>query len=372
MSLSNPKRKIRVGIIFGGKSAEHEVSILSAKNVLQAINKEKYEPTLIAIDKSGGWHFDLSQEALLNGSISRQLSDSSSVPATSELEHLFSRDAKVASKANQPFDVIFPILHGPMGEDGVMQGLLEMANLPYVGPGVLGSAIGMDKDVMKRLLRDSGINVADFTVLKSADLNKKQVDEIVQKLGLPLFVKPANMGSSIGVSKVDIADKLVDAVQEALHFDSKVLVERTVVGDEIECAVLGNDYPKASVIGRIIPKNDFYSYQAKYIDEDGAALEIPAQLPSDVTEKARRVAIQAFTATGCEGLARVDMFARQDGTILVNEINTIPGFTKISMYPKLWEASGLTYAHLIDRLLELAIERYKRRQNLATNYDGHL
>jgi len=349
----SPQTKLRVGILCGGKSAEHEISLQSAKNVLQAIDKQRFEPVLIGIDKQGIWHINHNEDLLDEAVLTSQTNDTRGT--------LLPND--------QALDVIFPVLHGPLGEDGATQGYLELINIPYVGSGVLGSAIGMDKDVMKRLLRDADIAITDFEVVTAADLDSLQADDVVKKLGLPLFVKPANMGSSVGVSKVDSADALKTAIQEALHFDLKVLIEKAVVGDEIECAVLGNTNPRASVIGRIIPKQgNFYSYKVKYIDEDGAALEIPANIPQELAERAQATALHTFKVLACEGMARVDMFARQDGTILVNEVNTIPGFTKISMYPKLWEASSLSYTELITQLITLALERFEARQKLQTNY----
>jgi D-alanine-D-alanine ligase len=231
----------------------------------------------------------------------------------------------------------------------------------------------MDKDAMKRLLRDTGIAVARFVTVQSPQLDDSATDASIDQLGFPLFVKPANMGSSIGVSKVTSRQELAKAINAARMFDTKVLVEEAIVGDEIECAVLGNDEPKASIIGRVIPRQDgFYSYKAKYIDETGASLEMPAAISTDSAEKARQTALAAFRALNCEGMSRVDMFMRPDGTIVVNEINTIPGFTKISMYPKLWEMSGITHTNLITQLIHLAIERFERRQRLQTSYDGHV
>lgn len=229
----------------------------------------------------------------------------------------------------------------------------------------------MDKDVAKRLLRERGIAVADFEMVRSPNLSEQQIDDMVKRLGLPLFVKPANMGSSVGVRKVSTIEELVPAISQALLFDTKVLIERAIVGDEIECAVLGNDDPQASIIGRIIPPNGFYSCASKYLDEASSILEIPAKIPSDVAEQVRAVAIQTFEALACEGMARVDMFATMEGDIIVNEINTIPGFTKMSMYPKLWEASGLTNTALITRLIDLALERFERRRNLQTSYTAN-
>lgn len=371
MDTSQPytNRKKTVGILFGGKSAEHEVSLQSAKNVLQALDKEKFTPVLIGIDKTGKWHIDSDAPLIDQTKPLAQLMDNTDevtlLPGNVDRQLISQRGS-----LSENIDVIFPILHGPMGEDGSIQGFLELANIPYVGPGVLGSAIGMDKDIMKRLLRDAGIPIADFVTVASEDVD---ATEVTERLGLPLFVKPANMGSSIGVSKVTTIDDLKSAVKEALKFDNKVLIEKAVMGDEIECAVLGNATPEASIIGRVIPEGDnFYSYEAKYIDESGATLEIPANISSDTAEKARQVAIDTFKTLGCEGMSRVDMFATSDGTIIVNEINTIPGFTKISMYPKLWEMSGVSYTDLITRLLSLAVERHERRQALQTTYEGHL
>ena len=360
-------RKIRAGILFGGKSAEHEVSIRSARNVLDALDKDRFEPVLIGIDKHGKWH--QSDPAML---LAAGENDLPKIDAAQTGLTLLpgSTDRELVGGSEQPaLDVIFPILHGPMGEDGTVQGFLELANIPYVGPGVLGSAVGMDKDVMKRLLRDSGIPVTDFLVLHERDHKSFDAEAAVKKLGLPMFVKPANLGSSVGVSKATSVDELLQAVDLALQFDRKILLEKAVVGSEVECAVLGNDNPQASVPGRIIPQKDFYSYDAKYIDEDGAILEIPAKLPEKLIDEVKAMAIKTFQVLECEGMARVDMFVTDDGEIIMNEINTIPGFTKISMYPQLWGASGLSYTDLITRLIELAIERFEARQQLHTSYE---
>ena len=342
-------KKLRVGLIFGGESAEHEVSVMSARNIRAALDGAKYEPILIRIDRSGVWH------------LVDEFDD-----AGQELAALPGRSALLVRDTGEelPLDAAFPILHGPMGEDGTMQGLLELAKIPYVGPGVLGSAVGMDKDIMKRLLRDAGLGVADCVTITSSDVD---ADEIIEQLGLPLFVKPANMGSSVGVSKVETAEALRPAIAEALRYDTKVLIETGIVGDEIECAVLGNANPEASTVGRVVPQSaSFYSYDAKYIDSDGALLEIPAKLPKEIIEQARQTALLTYQVLGCEGMTRVDMFVQKDGSLIINEVNTIPGFTNISMYPKLWEASGLGYTNLITRLLELAVERYTTRAALRT------
>jgi D-alanine-D-alanine ligase len=363
-SNSKPSRKIRVAILFGGKSAEHEVSIQSAKNVLEALDIDKFAPVLIRIDKQGVWHtgpdFEtLNKLSLLSNTAGSRLT---LVPGNSSKALI-----DIAQQSSQNIDVAFPVLHGPMGEDGTVQGFLELAGIPYVGPGVLGSAVGMDKDVMKRLLRDAGIPIARHITVTSAERASVDTARIIVDLGLPLFVKPANMGSSVGVSKVEDSATLQQAIDLAFTFDRKILIEGAVEGDEIECSVLGNDHPKVSLPGRIIPQAKFYSYDAKYIDADGALLEIPAKLPAETIAKVQQIALKTFQTLCCEGMARVDMFLTKDGEVLVNEINTIPGFTKISMYPKLWEASGVPYKDLITRLLELAIERFEARQKLLTS-----
>jgi D-alanine-D-alanine ligase len=264
-------------------------------------------------------------------------------------------------------DVVFPVLHGPYGEDGALQGLLKMADIPFVGAGVLGSAVGMDKDVMKRLLRDAGIPCAKFITARKHG-GVPDYAAIVAGVGEPFFVKPANLGSSVGISKVHNRGEYVPAVTQAFSYDNKILFEEYIRGREIECSVLGNDEPIASVAGEIIPRHEFYSYDAKYIDADGAALEVPARLPEEIAAGVRRLSIAAFTVLSCAGMARVDFFLRGDSELLVNEINTIPGFTAISMYPRLWQASGVTYAELIDRLIQLAFARHEQERRLKTDY----
>lgn len=366
---SKDSKKIRVGILFGGKSAEHEVSIQSAKNVLEVLDKDRFEPVLIGIDKKGQWRLN-EQSALLMSSEDPRLAKLNA--SSSELTLMpGSTNRQLISTSHEPtetLDVIFPILHGPMGEDGTIQGFLELANVPYVGPGVLGSAIGMDKDVMKRLLRESGVKVTNFVTLAQRDRASLDLDAIIQRLGLPLFIKPANMGSSVGVSKAENKEQLVDAISLAFTYDRKILIEEAVIGDEVECSVLGNENPKVSLPGRIIPQADFYTYESKYIDEHGAILEIPAKLPEHVIKKVQAAAIKAFQVLECEGMARVDMFVTKEGEVIMNEINTIPGFTKVSMYPQLWEASGLSYKDLISELISLAIERFQARQKLQSSY----
>jgi D-alanine-D-alanine ligase len=369
-------KRINVAILFGGKSAEHEVSLQSAKNVLEAIDKETYNPILIGIDKAGRWLLSDESTFLINESDPKLIAlnkSSEAVTFAPESNGALSSLAGAAGNglpvaADAPaIDVAFPILHGPMGEDGTVQGLLKLANIPFVGAGVLGSAVGMDKDVMKRLLRDAGIPIANFVALRSHDA-RPPFGEVAEALGLPFFVKPANMGSSVGVRKVGSEAEYGPALDEAFSFDLKILIEEFVEGREIECAVLGNEEPIASGVGEIRSTHEFYSYEAKYIDENGAALDIPADLDGETTDKARALAVETFKVLCCEGLGRVDMFLKKDGTILVNEINTIPGFTRISMYPKLWEAAGVSYADLIDRLIRLAIARFDKEKRLKTSY----
>jgi len=363
------KKKINVGILFGGKSAEHEVSLQSAKNVFDAIDKEKYNPILIGIDKSGKWLLNNESKFLLNADDPKliklnQASDLVTLAPQSggEISNLTSQNEKLT------IGVIFPILHGPFGEDGTVQGLLKLANLPFVGASVLGSAVGMDKDVMKRLLRDAGIPIGKFIVLKSHD-KKQNFDTIINDIGLPFFVKPANMGSSIGVSKIHYESEYSDGIKTAFQYDTKIILEEFIKGREIECSVLGNEDPIASIPGEVIPNHEFYSYDAKYIDEHGAALEIPAKISKEIKSSVQKLAIKTFQVLSCEGLARVDFFLKNNREIIVNEINTIPGFTKISMYPKLWEASGISYTELIDKLIQLAIKRFEKEQKLKTNYN---
>jgi D-alanine-D-alanine ligase len=269
-------------------------------------------------------------------------------------------------KSDESVDVVFPILHGPFGEDGTMQGLLKLANIPFVGAGVLGSAVGMDKDVMKRLLRDAGLPIASFLAIKENDI--PSFEEVAEKIGLPFFVKPANLGSSVGVNKVNDEKDFENAIREAFAFDRKIIIEENIDGREIECAVLGNDDPIASIPGEIISDHDFYSYEAKYIDEHGAKIEIPAKLSDELIAKIQALAIKTFKTLDCEGMGRVDFFLKNDDEIIVNEINTIPGFTSISMYPKLWQASGISYPELIDRLIQLAFERFEKEKKLKTSY----
>ena len=364
------KKLVNVGILFGGKSAEHEVSLQSAKNIIEAIDREKYTTVLIGIDKSGRWLLHDEADYLLHADnpklIKLNQSNRHVTLVPQDAGHL-----TCLSGGEQPgaIDVIFPVLHGPFGEDGALQGLLKMADIPFVGAGVLGSAVGMDKDVMKRLLRDAHIPIAGFIPL-SFNGAVPEYAAVTAELGEPFFIKPANLGSSVGVSKVHNEPEYRRAVARAFEYDNKILLEEYIKGREIECSVLGNDDPVASIAGEIIPRHEFYSYDAKYIDEQGAALEIPARLADDTMAGIRKLSIAVFKALSCEGMARVDFFLRGDSEIIVNEINTIPGFTSISMYPRLWEASGIPYVELIDRLIQLAIERFQRERRIKTAYDA--
>lgn len=368
--------KIRVGIVFGGQSAEHEVSIQSARNVFEALDKEKYEVLLIGIDKRGSWHFNLSQQVLTAPSVSsiRQLASNNPLSIVSAKERNLSNSSSDLSGAlllqnksdmNLPVDVIFPVLHGPRGEDGTIQGLFTLANIPFVGAGVLGSAVGMDKDVMKRLLRDANIPITKFIVLHK-DAGQPVYEIVKKQLGVPFFVKPANLGSTIGVSKVHDETEFAMAIQQAFQYDTKIIVEEAIIGRELECSVLGNETPIASVAGEIKLKgHEYYDYEAKYIDEDGADIIIPAELTKRQLADIQDLAVKTFKVLCCSGMARVDFFLSNEGKIYVNEINTIPGFTNISMYPKLWEASGITHTELVDRLITLAIERHQRNAKLT-------
>jgi len=365
--------KLRVGIIFGGRSGEHEVSLQSAKNVISALDRKKYEVVLIGIDKEGGWYLQSDAQFLLKGKDQKLIQLNKSEDEVGLLP--MPREANLISLTGKrkigQLDVIFPVLHGPYGEDGTIQGLLEMANIPYVGAGVLGSSLSMDKDVMKRLLREAGISIAKFLTFEREDYEKGEITfaRVSKEVGSPFFVKPANLGSSVGITKVKKKSKFRSALKEAFSYDNKILIEENIEGREIECSVLGNEDPIASVPGEIIPRHEFYSYEAKYVDEKGAALDIPAKISQKLKNKVQRLALLAFKVLCCSGMARVDFFIRKvTEEVILSEINTIPGFTKISMYPKLWEASGISYQELIDRLIQLAIERHKRKGSLKVSY----
>jgi D-alanine-D-alanine ligase len=359
------KKKLRVAILFGGRSAEHEISVISARNIAAAMDKNKYEIVSIGIDKQGRWFFDEEARLLLDGTQSKvELHDFKNIGAVLPGVGNTPVVRSSSGAAIGAVDVVFPVLHGPFGEDGTVQGLLKLANLPFVGAGVLGSAVGMDKDVMKRLLRDAGIPIAKFLVFDRAGKNEISFNSVRRKLGMPVFVKPANLGSSVGISKAAAPGDFARAVKEAFRYDNKILVEENISGREIECAVLGNANPKASVPGEIVTAHSFYSYDAKYLDAEGARLMIPAPLPRALARCIQELALKTFRVLCCTGMARVDFFLRGKDEIFVNEINTIPGFTSISMYPKMWGASGVSYSRLIDRLIRLALEQFRAEQSL--------
>lgn len=364
--------KQRVGIVFGGKSAEHEVSLQSAKNIVDAIDKSRFDVVLLGIDKQGQWHVNDASQYLLNAHdpahIALNPSDISvaTVPGVMKGQLIDAGNAQALTQ----IDVVFPIVHGTLGEDGSLQGMLRMANLPFVGSDVLGSAACMDKDVTKRLLRDAGLNIAPFVTLTRANRDKYSFAQVSGQLGLPLFVKPANQGSSVGVSKVASEAEFTQAVRLAFEFDHKVVIEQGIKGREIECAVLGNDFPQASTCGEVVLNSDFYSYDTKYIDDKGAQVVVPADIDPAINDKIRAIAISAYQTLGCSGMARVDVFLTPENDVVINEINTLPGFTNISMYPKLWQASGLGYSELITRLIELALERHAADSALKSSVNG--
>ncbi|PVZ19845.1 MULTISPECIES: D-alanine--D-alanine ligase [unclassified Pseudomonas] len=359
--------KIRVGIVFGGRSAEHEVSLQSARNVLEALDRERFEPVMIGIDKHGHWHLCSTADYLLNPGDPAHiaLNPSHREVALRPGDTRHSLEEAGAPHALAKVDVLFPLVHGTQGEDGCLQGLLRMLDLPFVGSDVLGSAICMDKDVAKRLLREAGLPVTpSLTVRRHRSISFAHAQAT---LGMPVFVKPANSGSSVGVSRVEDAPSFEAALAEAWRYDDKLLIEAAVQGREIECAVLGNESPVASGCGEIVIGQGFYSYETKYIDDQAAQVVVPAAIDEAASKRIRALALQAYEVLECTGLARVDVFLQADGQVLINELNTLPGFTRISMYPKLWQAAGLSYTELVSRLLDLALARHQGRRLLATS-----
>ena len=362
------KDKLKVAVVFGGRSTEHEISLLSAQNVISSLDTEKFDPILIGIDKDGQWHYNQDSLNLLNADDASQvkLGDLNRPVLLSQNaggRQIISLDTKDTVTT---IDVIFPVLHGTYGEDGSIQGFAKLANIPCVGCGILGSAVGMDKDIMKRILRDAGIGVAKWMTFRSSDKARPSYEEITMKLGHELFIKPANLGSSVGVSFTKNEIDFNAGLENGFLYDPKVIVEEKIVGRELEVAVLGNEYPEASIPGEVIPQKEWYSFESKYLDESGALLKIPAELNESQIARVRQAAIETYTLLECEGLTRVDMFLTTDDDIIINEVNTIPGFTKISMYPKLWEYSGLSQKDLISKLIELAIDSHEKRNNLKT------
>lgn len=356
-------KRRRVAVLFGGRSAEHEISCISARSVIDALDPDRTEVVPIGIGRDGRWH-RLSGPPALPAETGRMPEVTDGSGTTVELAgEAGSSELVAADGSREPIDVVFPVLHGPFGEDGTVQGLLELAGVPYVGAGVLGSAVGMDKDVQKRLFLQAGLPVGPFETVHEKEWgdDPESVEAAAEALGYPLFTKPATLGSSLGVSKVHGAGELAAGLGEAFRYARFAIVERAAEGArEIECAVLGNDEPVASLAGEIVPDgHDFYDYEAKYLDEHGAQLLIPADLKPEVLEDVQRLAVTAFRTIRCAGMARVDFFLMGEDELWLNELNTVPGFTSISMYPKLWEASGLPYGDLVQRLLDLAIERHE-------------
>jgi D-alanine-D-alanine ligase len=365
-------KKIRVGVIFGGRSGEHEVSLRSAESVINAMDKTKYEVVPIGITHEGKWLVAGDAKALLPQTVmASENPQQVAIIGDPTKKGLMQLDGAGQSLKGKKLDVIFPVLHGTFGEDGTIQGLFEMASVPYVGCGVLASATGMDKVVMKQLFAHAGLAVCDYQwFLRSAW--EASPDKILKKissaLGYPVFVKPANLGSSVGVSKADDKKELAEAINDAARYDRRIIVEKAVIGREIEVSILGNDNPVASLPGEVITGHEFYDYEDKYIDNTSRT-EIPAKLPKKIIERIQRDAVRAFQAVDGSGLARVDFFVeRGTNQVIINEINTLPGFTSISMYPKMWEASGIPYSELIDRLIALAIERHLDRSRNLTSY----
>ena len=368
-------RKIRVGVIFGGRSGEHEVSLMSAQSVMKALDHQKYDVVMIGIDRQGRW---------LTGDVTAALESGAEGaarpaalipdPQSSALLEVAEDETHSASFSQvAELDVIFPILHGPYGEDGTVQGLLELAGIPYVGAGVVGSAVGMDKAVFKAVMEAHSLPVLPWRLVLASEWREqpdKILDDVENALAYPLFTKPANLGSSVGVNKCRDRNELAAGLVEAARYDRRVVVEQGIQARELEVSVLGNDVPEASVIGEIRPRRDFYDYVAKYISDD-SELIIPAELQPDVADEIRSMAVRAFKAIDCAGMARVDfLLDKGDGRVYINELNTIPGFTRISMYPKLWEATGLGYPELLDRLISLALERHEVTDRLETSFEA--
>lgn len=377
------QNKIRVAVLYGGRSGEHEVSLVSATNVIQHLDRSLFDVVPIGIDKAGAWFVgdDVPKKELTSPNMLRLQRDSERMLFTPEcigkkLQALPAESMLQTKKSGRMFDVVFPAIHGTLCEDGTVQGLLELADIPYVGCGVLASAVGMDKDFSKRLVKDAGIAIADFLVIKRGQWDHSPASfcqQVAKKLGFPVFVKPANTGSSVGVYKVKTPDDLVSAINNAFQYDVKVVVEQGIDAIEIELAVLesleyGAD-PIVSIAGEVRPTHEFYSYAAKYIDENGAELIIPAPISAEIQQQVQQTAKTIFTTLDCEGMARVDLFLER-GThkIYFNEINSIPGFTSISMYPKLMAASGVSYAELLTHLVKLAMARQERKNSLSREY----
>ncbi|KAF0158070.1 MAG: D-alanine-D-alanine ligase [Syntrophaceae bacterium] len=371
---SRPKSKLKIGVLYGGRSGEHHVSLCSAASVVAALDKSTYDVIAIGIDRDGRWYVQDQPEIIADKAFGKILSlKKRGLWLVNHFEqqnklHLYNLEA---SGEKVVVDLIFPVLHGTYGEDGTLQGLLELAMVPYVGVDVAGSAIGMDKDIAKRLLKEIGIPVVPWITVGRHEW-REQPEKILRKtqkeLNLPLFVKPLCTGSSVGIKKVKEKKELASAIDYAFQFDTKIMIETGIDCREIECAVLGNECPQASVLGEILPQHEFYSYEAKYLDPQGAKMNIPAKIPARLAATLRRCAVAGFKALNCNSMARVDFFLdKKTGRFYLNEINTLPGFTSISMYPKLWEATGLPYRKLLDQLVDLALQRHREKSAIKTD-----
>jgi D-alanine-D-alanine ligase len=353
-------KKINIGIFFGGRSVEHEISLISAKNIIDSIDKNKYNIIPVGINKNGEFFFYKTKNYILNSDNAKKVHlDKNGIPVTfsfnknREIIGVFDKSLRIK------IDVAFPVLHGSFGEDGTIQGLLEMAGIPYIGTGVLGSAIGMNKDIAKKLLENSDIKTAKFLVFNASEKKQIKFPYIISKLGCPFFIKPTNSGSSVGVYKIKTKNDFNKRIDEIFKLCDRIICEEMIIGREIECSVLGNNNPIASLLGEVIPSYEFYSYEAKYLDENGTKLKIPVDLPRKVVHKIQKTAIKIFKLLECRGMARVDGFVKENGDYIFSEINTIPGFTKISMYPKLWEISKIPQTKLIDELIQIALNSYR-------------
>ncbi len=365
-------KKLRLGVLFGGRSGEHEVSLMSARSVVNALDDKKYEVIEIGISKEGHWLYGEGALRAFETGEHGSLHPAMMIPEP-ERAALFRQEIGSSLEILEELDVIFPVLHGTFGEDGAVQGLFELAELPYVGAGVLASSVAMDKGLFKDVMRAQAIPVVDWVVLEASEL-QADLDGALEKAersgDYPLFTKPANMGSSVGITRCKERSTLLEGLMDAAQYDRRILVERGLDAREIEVSVLGNEEVKASVPGEVIPSDDFYSYKAKYID-DASELMIPAEIDEETAKKAQQLAIQAYRAIDGAGMARVDfLLDKTNGDLYLNEINTIPGFTQISMYPKLWEASALPYTELLDRLVELALMRHEQKMGLLRSYEG--
>lgn len=354
----------KIAVVFGGQSVEHEISLISAQNIIKAIDKSRFEILPIGINKKGQFLFFEGENYLLNPEDTKKIlldeTKGQSIVFLPGKPGIFVLD----SHKIIPIDIVFPVLHGIRGEDGTFQGLLTLSNVPFVGADVLGSALGMDKEYTKILLISAKIPVAKYLAFKEEEKDQIDFNKLTQKLGLPIFIKPANTGSSVGINRVNNFEEFIAAVDEAFDYDKKIIIEEAIKGREIECSVLGNGKSISSLPGEVIPKDHFYSYEAKYLDENGAKFNVPVNLGKEMIEKIQDYSIRAYQALGVESMARVDGFLTDDGKYYINELNTLPGFTSISMYPKLWEASGLSYKDLISKLIDLAFIRFEKEKKL--------